>query len=953
MQCGAGLEGEPATAREIVAPALGAPEQGGPFADRYTLTRPLGEGPTGIVHHATDTVRGEAVALKILHRQISERYGRSIIDDARHLTQIHHLKLGAVLEASQTMDGQAYVVTELLEGITLQSLIGRGVPQPATRVARIMAQICSALSPLHQMGRPHGNLKPSNVFLIKSDSPGDFVKITDAAPSSLLEAGRQPDRQALGEPRYFSPEQAADQPLSPASDQCSLAIIACQLLLGRQIDAREDEILAAAILAGQPATALRPELLGAGEQLTEILNRCLTAHPSQRFPDVRALARALSQVRTDGPGPIALDERQPSLTSSGNVAVVRPTPPPGPSLGDPRWLAASLGGAGAQATEMLTPDDVPSPFGDEGLEGLLADGDSAPDVSLLDMSLEGLSIKDFEGEGLDEGLLSAVSTPTPLPQPASQPASILAPPPPPTQPVTSPQQPAGASDPNHPVLISGAHDSADLAAAIAAAMGGAVAPSPEAARAPTPPQPISPPPPPAQSEEEDEEDITRNIDARELDGLLDADELFSDLDDGDGLPIEHFGERRARDDGPHTAPVSPSQVAAAIARAEAQESSLDPNSILSAISEELSVPEAGAAPLVSSGGQAPLLNGAAPLVTPPPEPGRVEEEAPPPEEAPEAEPTSDRTRLLLLILGGVMSLAFGAGLMIWAPWSSKPAPAPMPPELPSRPAPKAAKKIPPKISGEKAAAAKAPEQKGPEQKAPEQKVGAQAPGQKDPETPEATPAQPPAAPEVAPGADVQPAADPAQGAQANGGAGEAQDPTAVQGAQGEAPAGEEPAEVSPEDALKPAIVKRTEAMLQEEELGRELDVPINLRLITDPKGASIYIGEQKIGETPYERTITREGLLVFELRKEGYLPTVHRVDPLKIDVDPGATVLREIILESVAPVTPVPEVEPPVEKAPVRSARRRSARRNRNPRPGRKGPGKPPPPTGDLDNPYD
>ncbi|MFN3201511.1 MAG: serine/threonine protein kinase [Bradymonadia bacterium] len=860
---------------------LGAGER---FAERYLISAHLGDGPCSSVYCASDEHTGTRVALKIFNSEVSQAFGRAIIDGARQLTQIHHLKLCALNEAAQGDDGRVYVVSEMLEGMTLAQLVEREGPQDPQRVARLMAQVCSALSPLHQMERPHGHLSPANVFLIDLENDGDFVKVTDALPETLMREGQLEERLNLGTPRYFAPEMARQEAAGPLSDQFSIGLMAQQLLTGVQpFDDIDDAALISAMRAQAPVPVPRADNGWGQSELMQIIERCLSDDPAQRFPDVRALARALFQVKSAPamPRPQARvnghhgaqvnGTPQPSLTSSGGMQAVVPSQPRGPRLDDPQWLAASLGSLASNGSSAahLTPEDSPSPFGQDALESILSDlpGDSVHDLSVHEL---------LEPDPPANGSASAHTSPVP-------------------------ESPA--------ILMTGTHDSADLAAAIAAAAG-----------TPPPVHSVDLNALPDAAQQEDP-DSTRTMNVEALTGVLDEDDLFGDMDlsesGGPPPPPPEAHRPPARDHHPATAPIDPSQVAAAIARAEAQESALDTDSILDAISEELSVTE-------GINGAAPLVVGDVPLVTPPPEPSAAPEapqeeaEAPPP--APKAS-GGDRKRLMMLAGGGLLLVVLAVGVVLWAPWSlsttTKRTGA-------NRKPPKADLKTPTKpVKGPKAAGA----------------AGAK------PNKP--TKSNTPVAPEAATSkAGAQKGA--LNGAQKNTPKGEQADPkSAAAGAQPGTPEQAKDPKAT-EDSFKPAIVKRTEQMLQEEELGRLLDTPFKMRLVTDPAGAIVKVNGAEIATTPYEREFVREGPMVYELQLDGHLPTTHRVDPLKVKVTAGSIVIREVILESTAPVV-VPTPEPGPEKAAPRT--RRNTRRGRTSR-GRKPPVTPPS-TGDLDNPYD
>ena len=112
-------------------------------------------------------------------------------------------------------DGRFYYVMELLDGISLQTLVTTFGPQPASRVIFILRQICSSLDEAHEQGLVHRDLKPSNVMLCTVAKRHDFVKVLDfglaksVAPAERVDVSQLTvEGVAAGTPGYIAPEVA-------------------------------------------------------------------------------------------------------------------------------------------------------------------------------------------------------------------------------------------------------------------------------------------------------------------------------------------------------------------------------------------------------------------------------------------------------------------------------------------------------------------------------------------------------------------------------------------------------------------------------------------------------------------------------------------------------------------------------------------------------------------------
>ena len=135
-------------------------------------------------------------------------------------------------------DGRFYYVMELLDGISLQTLVTTFGPQPASRVVVILRQICRSLEEAHEQRIVHRDLKPSNVMICQV-----------AQALRLREGARLRARQAVrhrvdvshltvegvtpGTPGYIAPEVARASPdVDARADLYALGCVAYVLLTG-------------------------------------------------------------------------------------------------------------------------------------------------------------------------------------------------------------------------------------------------------------------------------------------------------------------------------------------------------------------------------------------------------------------------------------------------------------------------------------------------------------------------------------------------------------------------------------------------------------------------------------------------------------------------------------------------------------------------------------------------
>jgi serine/threonine protein kinase len=200
----------------------------------------------GVVYEAQDRDREQTVALKTLRRPDPALLYR-LKKEFRSLAEIAHPNLVALHELHEH-DGRWFFTMELIGGVgfldwvrpgaalrTPTEKIGGGASEIGgalnlDRLRAALAQLIAGVTALHDAGKLHRDLKPSNVLI---DAHGhlkicDFGLVTDAAAHEQTRS-----RHAVGTPLYMSPEQAANQPLTAASDWYSVGAMLYVALTGR------------------------------------------------------------------------------------------------------------------------------------------------------------------------------------------------------------------------------------------------------------------------------------------------------------------------------------------------------------------------------------------------------------------------------------------------------------------------------------------------------------------------------------------------------------------------------------------------------------------------------------------------------------------------------------------------------------------------------------------------
>ncbi len=278
----------------------------------YHIVAPLGAGGMGEVYRARDERLGRDVAIKVLPADVAadpDRLAR-FEREARAAAALDHPNILAVYDVG-SHEGQAYLVTQLLEGKTLREGIELG-PLVARKAAELGVQIGRGLAAAHERGIVHRDLKPSNVFVTNDG----VVKILDfglarlthleAGASGRASASTEPGltgaRAILGTVGYMAPEQVRGLPVDHRADIFAFGCVLYEMLAGRRAFAKDSAVeTMGAILHEDP-----PPLEGSGRQippaLVSVVQRCLEKRPEDRFQSAHDVAFAIEALSPGASG---------------------------------------------------------------------------------------------------------------------------------------------------------------------------------------------------------------------------------------------------------------------------------------------------------------------------------------------------------------------------------------------------------------------------------------------------------------------------------------------------------------------------------------------------------------------------------------------------------------------------------------------------------------------------
>lgn len=335
----------------------GLSPQTGRTISRYQVLEKLGGGGMGVVYKARDVELERFAALKFLPEEFVQdeealsRFRR----EARAASALNHPGICTIYEIGED-NGRPFIAMELLEGVSLQQLIGKG-PADLTALVDLAIEVADALDAAHAEGIVHRDIKPGNIFMTKRGHakvldfglakvvpPGSSSAHSALMPSTEADGGLTQAGTILGTIHYMSPEQVRGLSLDARSDLFSFGVVLYQLITGHlPFRGPTAGAVFEAILHQQPAVPavrLNPDIPA---RLDEILEKCLEKdrnlryqHAAGMMADLRRLKRDLESQRISQGSQL----HYPGHETSGSFSGRHPSAPPVSVHGLPAGVSA-------------------------------------------------------------------------------------------------------------------------------------------------------------------------------------------------------------------------------------------------------------------------------------------------------------------------------------------------------------------------------------------------------------------------------------------------------------------------------------------------------------------------------------------------------------------------------------------------------------------------------------
>ena len=260
----------------------------------YEIERELGGGGMSRVFVATDRILMRKIVIKVLSPELTAEVNRGRFRrEIQVAAQLQHPHIVPLLSAGE-QDDLLYFTMPFIKGESLKTAIEKDGRMSVAEVLRVLFHVGEALEYAHDAGIVHRDIKPANIL-----RSGSYALITDFGVAKALNAsmpmqGMTSTGMAVGTPAYMAPEQlAGDASADHRIDIYAVGLLAYELLHGKSpFQGTTPQRILAAVLTQEPKPLVEVEP-DVPKRLSDVVMRCLSKEPEQRFATAREFLNSL------------------------------------------------------------------------------------------------------------------------------------------------------------------------------------------------------------------------------------------------------------------------------------------------------------------------------------------------------------------------------------------------------------------------------------------------------------------------------------------------------------------------------------------------------------------------------------------------------------------------------------------------------------------------------------
>ncbi len=331
LQCNTHFQGDFEQCPDDGAKLVSVPDDpviGKVLGEKYRILCPVGKGSMGVVYKAIQESTGREMAVKLLHHFLGtnsdsvKRFHR----EAKAVSRLSHPNIIRLYDFGVMDEGQPYIVTELLNGVTLSDILRKRGFVNLNQALPLFEQVCAAIGEAHRSRVIHRDLKPENIVMEEVDINGNLdapdlikknaIRVLDFGvakmwtESGATSASLTIEGKVCGSPAYMSPEQCRGVDVDYRTDIYSMGVVFFETLTGKRPFAADDLMALMLMHVNNQAPSMGSvnEKVTFPKEINDVIMKAMSKNPNERqqsaeelWEDIQAACNGRQKTVTVAP----------------------------------------------------------------------------------------------------------------------------------------------------------------------------------------------------------------------------------------------------------------------------------------------------------------------------------------------------------------------------------------------------------------------------------------------------------------------------------------------------------------------------------------------------------------------------------------------------------------------------------------------------------------------------
>jgi serine/threonine protein kinase len=245
----------------------------------YRVLREIETDSLGVIYEAEHPRLHRKVALRTIGSGVARdvSFSRRFLLELRSYVALEHPAIPRLYELAY--DGDCpYLVTEMIDGRTLDAVLGEGVRYEPLGVVGLLRPIASALDYAHGRATVHRDVKPANILLADDGR----TMLTGFGLGMVASFDTGPGNGGPIAPDYVAPERLTGREVDGRADVYSLAAVLFEAVTGRRPFSSKSWIETLSRRLYEPPPSVRDSVPELSAPFASVLQQAMDREPDRR-----------------------------------------------------------------------------------------------------------------------------------------------------------------------------------------------------------------------------------------------------------------------------------------------------------------------------------------------------------------------------------------------------------------------------------------------------------------------------------------------------------------------------------------------------------------------------------------------------------------------------------------------------------------------------------------------